>query len=146
MSMAIQGSSHSACAAASASGATHGSRHRELKEQDGTCASEGKRQHVRHALVEALSDALADLMPVGASSGATSATSEGETASGAPATRGAWEHALHDFTRELFQAMRPAEGEHRPGGHVRGFAWGRTRLDDIAQRLEALAHRSGGDD
>jgi|GEM_PF-3417900 hypothetical protein len=144
MSMAIQGSTHSACAAHHASGATRGSRHRESMEQDGACATEGKRQHVRHALVEALSDALADLMPVGGSAGAASGTSEGETASEAPAKRGAWGHALHDFTRELFHALRPAEGEHGSGRHGRGFAWGRTRLDDIAQRLESLAQQIGG--
>jgi hypothetical protein len=144
MSMAIQGSTHAACAAHHASGATRGSRHRESREQEGACSTEGRRPQVRHALVEALSDALSDLMPVGGATAAAPAAGEGETASGAPAKRGAWAHALHDFTHELFRALRPAEGEHGPGRHGRGFAWGRTSLGDIAQRLEALAQQIGG--
>jgi hypothetical protein len=141
MSMAIQGSTHAACAAHHVSGATRGSRQ---NEQDGACSTDGKRPQVRHALVEALSDALADLMPVGGSTAAASATSEGETAAGAPAKRGASADALHDFTHELFHALRPAEGEHGPGRHGRGYAWGRTSLGDIAQRLEAIAQQLGG--
>lgn len=93
-------------------------------------------------LAEAVSNALADLFPAAAGDAVSSAV--GEATAGTSTDRGDRSKALHEFTHQLFQALRPTAGEDGPGQHGRGFAWGRTGIGDIAQRLESLAQRIGG--
>jgi|PlaIllAssembly_1097288.scaffolds.fasta_scaffold02817_3 hypothetical protein len=126
MSMSIQASTH---AALQAQDPTRMSRRREAAAPEITDKADAQRQQVRPALAQAVSGALSDLMP--------------DTETGAPTQRSNGTKALQEFTHELFQALRPSAGEDGPGRHGRGFAWGRTSLGDIAQRLDALAQQIG---
>ena len=103
-------------------------------------SADAKGPSSRQALASALAEALAGLSattePVAADAAPVEATHNGD----APTDSGDARAALHDFTRELFDALRPTgPADGGPGRHGRGFAWGRTSLGDIAQRLEALA-------
>ena len=87
---------------------------------------EGSAPKGRHALVEALREALqppaagvAD-EPVSANPASDDRTSR---------------QAFHAFVHALFAELRPTDAE---GRHGRGFAWGRTSSSDLAQRLDAL--------
>jgi hypothetical protein len=91
----------------------------------------------RHALVEALSEALSGLMP------AAPTTSGTADVSNVPAEGAAGKQALHEFAHALFSALRPSGGV--DGSRGRGFAWGHTSGVDLAQRLEALAQGLRGD-
>jgi hypothetical protein len=57
---------------------------------------------------------------------------------------GSRREALQAFAHELFNALRPTPDASVKGHHGRGFAWGRTSLGDLAERLEALAQKLGG--
>ena len=105
-------------------------------------SAETKAPKGRHSLMNALSEALASL-----GSAATPATSETDSTddAGAPAaTTREQKEALHAFSHELFNALRPTGDGTGKGHHGRGFAWGRTSLGDLAERLEALAQKLGG--
>jgi hypothetical protein len=139
MSMSIHGSTDAACAAHATSEVTQRHRHHEARRHDDDGVSESRRPQLRHALADAISDAFAELTPAGQTpaAGADAASKE------ATVDRRAQAEALHDFRHELFAALRPAEGE-GPGRHGRGFAWGRTSLADLADRIDALAQKIGG--
>lgn len=105
-------------------------------------SAEAKAPKGRHALMNALSEALSSL-----GSAATSATSETDStddAAAPAATTREQKEALHAFAHELFNALRPTSDGPGKGHHGRGFAWGRTSLGDLAERLEALAQKLGG--
>ena len=89
----------------------------------------------RNALVGALNEALAELA---AASAGDPASVDGEEPS---LSERASKHALHSFMHELFAALRSTDAE---GRHGRGFAWGRTSLADLAQRIDALVQRLQG--
>jgi len=136
MSIAI----HSSSASGRSDRAGDGSairRHRESAEEarEADRAADSKAPKPRQALMEALSDALATL-----SSAAKAPEGEVPETAAAPVDSKAQKAALHEFAHELFNALRPSGPEDGgPGRHGRGFAWGRTSVGDIAQRLEALA-------
>jgi hypothetical protein len=94
----------------------------------------------RQALASALSEALAGLSATTGAAAQDAAAVDATEGSDAPIDSRAARAALHEFSRELFDALRPTgAADGGPGRHGRGFAWGRTSLGDIAQRLEALA-------
>ena len=105
-------------------------------------SAETKAPKGRHALMNALSEALASLGSA-ATSGAAETAATDDAAAPAAATREQKE-ALHAFSHELFNALRPTSDGLGKGHHGRGFAWGRTSLGDLAERLEALAQKLGG--
>ena len=105
-------------------------------------SAETKAPKGRHALMNALSEALASLGSA-ATSGAAETAATDDAAAPAAATREQKE-ALHAFSHELFNALRPTSDGPGKGHHGRGFAWGRTSLGDLAERLEALAQKLGG--
>ncbi len=97
----------------------------------------------RHALVDALKQALGSLAPSAPPSPA--ADSDG-TAPASPVATGSSpderKDALHEFAHALFGALRPAGGdEGGSAGRGHGFAWGRTSPADLAQRLDAVIQR-----
>ena len=106
---------------------------------------ESERSTGRHALVAALNDALAGLMPASQSASAAATSAGDAPASGSAVSAEERKHALHEFMHELLGALRPTGGEGgAKGHHGRGFAWGRTSEGDLARRLDALAQRLGG--
>ena len=105
-------------------------------------SAETKAPKGRHALMNALSEALASLGSA-ATSGAAETAATDDAAAPAATTREQKE-ALHAFSHELFNALRPTSDGLGKGHHGRGFAWGRTSLGDLAERLEALAQKLGG--
>jgi hypothetical protein len=139
MSMSVHRSTHAACAAHPSSEVTQRHRHREAQRDDDDRACEGRRPQLRHALADAITDALAERMPAGQTPAAGSDAAPKE----AIVDRRERAEALHDFRHELFAVLRPAEGE-GPGRHGRGFGWGRTSLADLADRIDALAQKIGG--
>ena len=105
-------------------------------------SAETKAPKGRHALMNALSEALASL-----GSAAIPGTSEAaatDDAAAPVATTREQKEALHAFSHELFNALRPTSDGPGNGHHGRGFAWGRTSPGDLAERLEALAQKLGG--
>ncbi len=105
---------------------------------------EAKAPKGRHALMNALSDALSSL----GSASAVKASSEPDATEEAAAPADHHPRAegrpasLHP---RAFQCAPADAGRATVKGHQgRGFAWGRTSLGDLAQRLEALAQKLGG--
>jgi len=105
-------------------------------------SAETKAPKGRHALMNALSEALASLGS--ATTSTASGTNATEDAAAPAATTREQKEALHAFSHELFNALRPTSDGLGKGHHGRGFAWGRTSLGDLAERLEALAQKLGG--
>jgi hypothetical protein len=104
-------------------------------------SADGKAPKGRHALMNALSDALAGL---GADAGVTAGTGAASSADTSAVRTPEQKEALHAFAHELFSALRPTPDATGKGHHGRGFAWGRTSLGDLAERIEALAQRLAG--
>ena len=104
-------------------------------------SADGKAPKGRHALMNALSDALAGL---GADAGVTAGTGAASSADTSAVRTPEQKEALHAFAHELFNALRPTPDATGKGHHGRGFAWGRTSLGDLAERIEALAQRLAG--
>jgi len=82
----------------------------------------------RHALLDAIAEAVAALFPGSAGDGGAE-----------PADEHASKHALHRFVHALFAELRPHRGDGDQGG--RGFAWGRANAATLGQRLDALVAR-----
>ena len=104
-------------------------------------SAEAKAPKGRHALMNALSDALAGL---GAAAGATAETGTAGGSDPSLVRTPEQKEALHAFAHELFNALRPAPDATGKGHHGRGFAWGRTSLGDLAERIQALAQKLAG--
>ena len=104
-------------------------------------SAEAKAPKGRHALMNALSDALAGL---GATAGATAETGTAGGSDPSLVRTPEQKEALHAFAHELFNALRPAPDATGKGHHGRGFAWGRTSLGDLAERIQALAQKLAG--
>lgn len=141
MSVAVQSFHAPAAAARTAEMSKPSTRnHRAPEVQEAEERSESTGRTGRHALMQALSNALGAVLPsVRTDSPAAGSAGDG-IAAGSPPSAGDQKHALHEFIHELFGALRPAAGQDgAPGRHGRGFAWGRTTTGDLAQRLEALA-------
>lgn len=96
---------------------------------------DGKAPKGRNALLGALTQALDELASASAGDAAPADTEEPS------ASDRESKHALPTFVHELFAALRPTDAE---GRHGRGFAWGRTSLADLAQRLDTLVQRLQG--
>jgi hypothetical protein len=140
MSIAIhsqRGTHHTAAVAAM-------SRRHEAAPDDATSperSTEAKAPKGRHALMNALSDALATL---GAAAGTTGETAAADGTTTSAVKTPEQKEALHAFAHELFNALRPTPDSTGKGHHGRGFAWGRTSLGDLAERVEALAQKLTG--
>jgi len=140
MSIAI----HSSKSASRAAEASAVSRRRESAPDAaaGERSSETKAPKGRHALMNALADALSTLgSGPAATNGETGAADEGAAP---PIATREQKEALQAFTHELLDALRPTPDATVKGHQGRGFAWGRTSLGDLAQRLEALAQKLVG--
>ena len=130
MSFAVQ---RGLSAQATAVSEAHGRRDRAAAPSRSDAAGEGAAPNSRHALLGALTEALESRLPgAGGASAADAQTSAGEHAS---------TEALHAFVHALFAELRPSDAE---GRHGRGFAWGRTTVAALGQRLDALIERLRG--
>jgi hypothetical protein len=134
MSMTIQTSSRVACFAVQTVDAARPVRRHDAEATAERADSGPSHGQVRHALADALSNAPAGLTETGGASAADDGAAVGDGRTD--------KKALREFEHALFDALRPARGEDgAPGRQGHGFAWGRTSLGDIAERLQALAQQ-----